>query len=85
MRLIKEKTKIDFLGKSRRKGALGISIAMIVLSIASLATRGLDNLRACDRRPVERPRDAGRDQIPNRSSAWVRRCHPRSTRTRVSR
>ena len=42
MRLIKEKTKIDFLGKTRRKAALGISIAMIVLSIASLATRGLD-------------------------------------------
>ncbi len=42
MRLIKEKTKIDFLGKTRRTSALYISMALIVLSIASIATRGLD-------------------------------------------
>ncbi len=42
MRLIKEKTKIDFLGKTRRKVALGISLGLIVLSIASIATRSLD-------------------------------------------
>jgi len=42
MRLIKEKTSIDFLGKSRRNLALVISAILIVVSIGSLATRGLD-------------------------------------------
>ena len=42
MRLIQEKTKIDFLSESRRNNALGISFALIAISIASLATRGLD-------------------------------------------
>ena len=42
MRLIKEKTRIDFLSKARRNFALSISLVVIVISIASLATRGLD-------------------------------------------
>ena len=42
MRLIKHKTSIDFLGEKRRKLALGLSLVMIVVSIASLATRGLE-------------------------------------------
>ena len=42
MRIIKEKTSIDFLGKSRRNLALVISAILIVVSIGSLATRGLD-------------------------------------------
>lgn len=42
MRLIKQKTNINFLGQSRRKLALGFSLVMIAISIASLATRGLD-------------------------------------------
>jgi preprotein translocase subunit SecF len=42
MRLIKEKTNIDFLSPRRRKIALAISAIMIVVSIASLFTRGLE-------------------------------------------
>ena len=42
MRLIQEKTKIDFLSRSRRNFALGISAILIVFSVASIATRGLD-------------------------------------------
>jgi preprotein translocase subunit SecF len=42
MRLIKENTTIDFLGKTRRTGALYISLFLIVVSIGSLFTRGLD-------------------------------------------
>ncbi len=42
MRLIKEKTSIDFLGKTRRSIALGISAVLILISIGSLALRGLD-------------------------------------------
>ena len=42
MRLIKEKTSIDFLGKKRRSIALGISAVLILISIGSLALRGLD-------------------------------------------
>ena len=42
MRLIKNKTHINFLGQARRKIALFISAVAIVISIASLATRGLD-------------------------------------------
>ena len=42
MRLIKEKTSIDFLGASRRKLALALSVLMIVVSIGSIMTRGLD-------------------------------------------
>ena len=42
MRLIKEKTSIDFLGRSRRKVAVSISILLVIASFASLATRGLE-------------------------------------------
>ncbi len=42
MRLLKEKTSIDFLSIGRRRVALGISVILIAISIASLATRGLN-------------------------------------------
>jgi preprotein translocase subunit SecF len=42
MRLIKEKTSIDFLGATRRKIALALSVLFVVASLASLATRGLE-------------------------------------------
>ena len=42
MRLIKEKTSIDFLSPTRRKIALAISTLLIVVSIVSLFTRGLE-------------------------------------------
>ena len=42
MRLIKHKTHIDFLGKKRRMIALAVSVLVVVISFASLATRGLE-------------------------------------------
>ncbi len=42
MRLIRENTSIDFLGPMRRKVALAISLLLVVASLASLATRGLE-------------------------------------------
>jgi len=42
MRLIKEKTNIDFLGANRRKIALTISALLVIVSLGSLATRGLE-------------------------------------------
>ncbi len=42
MRLIKHKTHIDFLGKTRRKIALVISVLVVVVSLASIFTRGLE-------------------------------------------
>ena len=42
MRLIKEKTSIDFLGSKRRRIAVTISLLVISASIVSIATRGLD-------------------------------------------
>lgn len=42
MRLIKEKTNIDFLSKNRRTIALVISAVLIIASLSSLATRGLN-------------------------------------------
>lgn len=42
MRLIKEKTNIDFLGRKRRSVAIGVSILAIVISVFSMATRGLN-------------------------------------------
>lgn len=42
MRLIKEKTSINFLGQSRRKVALAVSVVLVIVSLASMATRGLD-------------------------------------------
>ena len=42
MRLIKDKTSINFLGATRRKIALTISLLFIIASIVSLSTRGLE-------------------------------------------
>jgi len=42
MRLIKTKTSIDFLGPKRRKIALAVSAILVIVSLASLATRGLE-------------------------------------------
>jgi preprotein translocase subunit SecF len=42
MRLIKEKTSIDFLSPSRRKIALSISVLLVIVSLVSLFTRGLE-------------------------------------------
>ena len=42
MRLIKEKTNIDFLGRNRRRIALALSIVAIAASLVSFATRGLN-------------------------------------------
>ncbi|MEQ8205339.1 MAG: protein translocase subunit SecF [Woeseia sp.] len=42
MRLIKENTTIDFLSETRRKIAVGISVLLVLASLVSLATRGLD-------------------------------------------
>ena len=42
MRLIKEKTSIDFLSAGRRRVALIISVLLIITSLTSLATRGLN-------------------------------------------
>ncbi|MEM7431203.1 MAG: protein translocase subunit SecF [Pseudomonadota bacterium] len=42
MRLIKEKTSIDFLSRKRRLIAQVVSVVLIVASLASLFTRGLD-------------------------------------------
>ena len=41
VRLVKENTKIDFLSRSRRTIAITFSLILIVVSIASVATRGL--------------------------------------------
>jgi preprotein translocase subunit SecF len=42
MRLIKEKTSIDFLGSKRRKLALALSVVLVIVSLISIATRGLE-------------------------------------------
>ena len=42
MRLIKHKTNINFLGKTRRKIALGVSLLIVVVSIIELAVEGLE-------------------------------------------
>lgn len=42
MRLIKDKTSIDFLGLSRRRVTTVLSILAVIVSIASVATRGLE-------------------------------------------
>ncbi|MDX1403044.1 MAG: protein translocase subunit SecF [Woeseiaceae bacterium] len=42
MRLIKDKPNIDFLSKTRRNIALSLSAILLVVSIVSLMTRGLD-------------------------------------------
>jgi preprotein translocase subunit SecF len=42
MRLIKEKTSIDFLSTARRRIAMTVSAVLIVASLVSLGVRGLD-------------------------------------------
>ena len=42
MRLIKKKTNIDFLSRTRRNFAVGFSVLIVLVSIASMATRGLN-------------------------------------------
>jgi len=42
MRLIKEKTSIDFLSSTRRRVALAVSVILVTTSFVSLATRGLE-------------------------------------------
>ena len=42
MRIISKKTSIDFLSPYRRKVALAISAVLVIVSLVSLATRGLD-------------------------------------------
>ncbi len=42
MRLIKEKTSIDFLSAGRRKVALTLSAVLVIVSLVSLSTRGLE-------------------------------------------
>jgi len=42
MRILSEKTNIDFLSAGRRKVALALSALFVVISIVSLSTRGLD-------------------------------------------
>ena len=42
MRLIKTKTSIDFLSSTRRKIALAISAVLVIVSLVSLGTRGLE-------------------------------------------
>ncbi len=42
MRLIKEKTSIDFLSKTRRRVGLAISVVLVIASLVSLSTRGLE-------------------------------------------
>jgi len=42
MRLIRHKTHIDFLGQARRKIALVLSVLVVVVSLASIFTRGLE-------------------------------------------
>ncbi len=42
MRLIKDKPNIDFLSRSRRNIAIGFSILVVVISLVSFATRGLN-------------------------------------------
>ena len=42
MQFITKKTTINFLGKTRRKIAIGLSIIIVLISLVSLSTRGLD-------------------------------------------
>ena len=42
MQFITKKTTINFLGETRRKIAIGFSILLVLVSLSSLATRGLD-------------------------------------------
>ena len=42
MRFLRHKTHFDFLGVTKRKIALGFSLFVVIVSIGSLATRGLE-------------------------------------------
>ncbi len=42
LRIVKPNTRIDFLGRSRRRIAVALSALLIVASIGSLATRSLE-------------------------------------------
>ena len=42
MQFITKKTTINFLGITRRKIAIGLSVLMVMVSLISLSTRGLD-------------------------------------------
>jgi len=42
MRLIKDKTNINFLGASRRRIALTISVVAVIAALVSISVRGLD-------------------------------------------
>jgi preprotein translocase subunit SecF len=42
MQIISKKTHIDFLSPVRRKAAVALSVVFVVVSLVSLATRGLD-------------------------------------------
>jgi preprotein translocase subunit SecF len=42
MKFITKKTTINFLGTSRRKVAIGLSIVLVLISLISLSSRGLD-------------------------------------------
>ena len=42
MRLIKDKTSIDFLSPARRKIAMAVSAVLVIVSFVSLSTRGLE-------------------------------------------
>ena len=42
MRLIKQKTSINFLSTGRRRAAVAVSVVLVVASLISLALRGLD-------------------------------------------
>lgn len=42
MRFLSKTTSFNFLGQTRRRVALGVSAVMVIVSLASLATRGLE-------------------------------------------
>ena len=42
MRFLSKTTSINFLGLSRRRAALAVSAVLVIVSLVSLATRGLD-------------------------------------------
>ena len=42
MQIISKKTHIDFLSPGRRKAAVALSVLLVIVSLGSLATRGLD-------------------------------------------
>lgn len=42
MRLIKDKTSIDFLSRGRRRGTMAVSILAVVYSLFSISTEGLE-------------------------------------------